>query len=141
MDYKWKDFRVILAARNRTTRNIMQKRWICNSNELRDNIAEMLEKVTATLKYRQLYNHYPVKKSKEISLAKLDLTLVPEDFALKNREHSSSLGYLIPTLNVTRAKKRKRYEINEQEQFSRILNIEQETFTPLVFSATRRMGR
>ena len=66
---------------------------------------------------------------------------MPEDFALKNREHSSSLGYLIPTLNVTRAKKRKRYEINEQEQFSRILNIEQETFTPLVFSATRAMGR
>ena len=35
----------------------------------------------------------PVKKLKEISLMKLDLTLTPEDFGLEDREDSSTLGY------------------------------------------------
>ena len=35
---------------------------------------------------------------------KLDLTLTPEDFGLEDREDSSTLGYQIPTLNVTKKK-------------------------------------
>ena len=35
----------------------------------------------------------PVKKLKEISLMKVDLTLTPEDFGLEGREDSSTLGY------------------------------------------------
>ena len=76
---------------------------IYTTNELKDNIAEMLEKVTSDVKV-ELYNRYSVKKSKEISLTKLDLTLAPEHFGLENREHCSTLGYLIPTVNVTKAK-------------------------------------
>ena len=37
-------------------------------------------------------------------MTKLDLTLVPEDFGLEDREHSSTLGYLIATLSVTKTK-------------------------------------
>ena len=64
----------------------------------------MLEEVTSDVKVEPVYNRYPVKKSKEISLTKLDQTLAPEDFGLEDREHSSTLAYLIPTLNVTKAK-------------------------------------
>ena len=46
-------------------------------NELRDNIAEMLEEVRSEVE--------------------LDLTLAPEDLGLQDREHSSTLGYFIPT--------------------------------------------
>ena len=97
-----------------------------------------------TLKYSHVYNRYPVKKSKESSLTKLDLTLASEDFGLEDREHSSTWGYLIQMLNVTKAKPcEKCCEINVQEKkrehISRILNVEQGTFTPL--SATGGMGR
>ena len=85
-----------------------------------------------------------MKKSNEISLTKLDLTFVPEDFGLEDREHSSTLAYSILTLNVTKVKP---YENamklmskeKKREYSSRTLNVEQGTFTPLVFSATRGM--
>ena len=87
-----------------------------------------------------------MKKSKEISLTKLDLTLAPEDFELEDREHSSTLGYLIPTLNTTKAKPCENVmkltnKKKKREYSSRILNVEQGSFTPLVFSATGAMGR
>ena len=70
--------------------------------------------------------------SKEIRLTK------PEDFGLEDREHSSTLEYLIPTLNVTKAKPCENVmkltnKKKKREYSSRILNIEQGTFTPLVF--------
>ena len=81
-----------------------------------------------------------MKKSKEISLTKLDLTLAPEDFGLDDREHSSTLGYLIRMLNVTKTKPYKNVKklTNKKKRESK---LEQGTFTPLVFSATGGMGR
>ena len=107
MDYKWKDFRVILAARNRTTRNIMQKRWICNSNELRDNIAEMLEKVTATLKYRQLYNRYPVKKSKENQSGEARSDISARGFCIKEQRAFFVIRIFDPNTQRHQSKKAK----------------------------------
>ena len=101
----------------------------------------MLEGVTSDVQVEPALQPLPVKKSKEISLTKLDLRLAPEDFGLEDREHSSTLGYLIPTLNVikqkpcenamklTNKKKKRKYSL-------RILVVEQETFTPLVLSNT-----
>ena len=37
-------------------------------------------------------------------MTKLDLTLVPEDFGLKYRKHSSTLGYLLVILSVSKTK-------------------------------------
>ena len=76
-----------------------------------------------------------MKKSKEISLTKLDLTLVPDDFVLEDREHSSALGYLIPTLKVTKVKPCENVmKLTNKKKKRNILNVEQVSFT--VFSAT-----
>ena len=65
---------------------------------------------------------------------------------LEDREYSSTLGYLIQTFNVTKAKpcenvmklRNKKKRENTIHEFW-ILN--KETFTLLIFSATREMGR
>ena len=64
----------------------------------------MLEEVTRDVKVVPALNRFPMKKPKEISLTKLDLTLAPGDFGLENRKHPSTLGYLIPTLSIIKAK-------------------------------------
>ena len=83
-----------------------------------------------------------MKKSKEVSLKKLDLTLAPENFWLDDREHSSTLGYLIPTLNVTKAKpcesvmkltNKKKRERTQLTNFERWIN---NFYTTRVFSNT-----
>ena len=105
MDYHWKEFIVIVAARN------VQHALSCKKggfvtlrhNELKDNIAEMQEEATSDVKLEPV-NCYLLKKSKEISLEKLDLTFALEFFGLADRENSSTLGYSIPALNVTKVK-------------------------------------
>ena len=106
----------------------------------------MLVEVTSDVKVEPILQPLSGKEIKGISLTRLDQTLAPQDFGLEDREHSSTLGYLIPTLNVNKAKPCENViKINEQEKkgeySSRILNVERGTFTPLVFSATRGMGR
>ena len=55
-----------------------------------------------------------MKKSKEISLTRLDQTLAPEDFGLEDREHSSIFD---PKAERHQSKTlRNCYEINEQEK-------------------------
>ena len=70
--------------------------------------------------------------SKEIRLTK------PEDFGLEDREHSSTLEYLIPTLSVTKAKPCEKVmkltnKKKKREYSSGILNVEQGTFNHSCF--------
>ena len=65
----------------------------------------MLEEVTSDVKVEPTLQPLSGEEIKgNQSLTKLDQTLAPEDFGSEDREHSSALGYLIPTLNVTKAK-------------------------------------
>ena len=104
-------------------------------NELRGNIAEMLE-VSSDVKVDLALSR---KKLKETSLTKLDLTLAPEHFGLEDREHSSTLQHLIPTLNVAKAKPCE--NVMKLTNKKKRENVEQGTFTPVMFSATRGTGR
>ena len=80
-----------------------------------------------------------MKKSKEACLTKLDLTLAPEHFGLEVREHSLTLQHLIPTLNVTEAKPCE--NVMKLTNKKKRENVEQGTFTPVMFSATGGTGR
>ena len=100
-------------------------------NELRDNIAEMLEKVTSDVNLEpvlQLLSGELIEGNQPKEARFFDIRV----FDPSGQRHKSK------TL-------RKCYEINEQEKkkeySSRILNVEQGTFTPLVFSATGGMRR
>ena len=114
-------------------------------NELRDNIAEMREEVTSDVNVEpalQLLSGEEIKGSQSDE-ARSDSV---RGFWITGQRVFFDIRVFDPNAQRHQSKTlRKCYEINEQEKkrehSSRILNVEQGTFTPLVFSATGGTGR
>ena len=112
-------------------------------NELRDNIAEMVEEVISDEPALQPLPGEEIKGNQSDE-ARSDISA--RGFWIREQRAFFDIRLFDPNAQLHQSKTlRKCYEINEQEKkreySSRNLNVEQGTFTPLVFSATGRMGR
>ena len=115
-------------------------------NELRDSIAEMLEEVTSDVKVELALQPLSGEEinGNQSDEARSDISV--RGFGI--RVQRAFFGIRVFDLNAQYHQSKtlqKCYEINEQEKrreySSRILNVEQGTLTPLVFSTTGGMGK
>ena len=115
-------------------------------NELRDNIAEMLEEVTSDVQVEPTLQPLSGEEIKGNQSDKARSDINARGFWIRGQRAFFDIMVFDPNAQRHQSKTlRKCYEINELEKkrqySSRILNVEQRTFTPLVFSATGGMGR
>ena len=115
-------------------------------NELRDNIAEMLEEVTSDVQVEPTLQPLSGEEIKRNQSDEARSDISARGFWIRGQRASFDIRVFDPNAQRHKSKTlRKCYEINEQEKnreySSRILNVEQGTFAPLVFSATGGMGR
>ena len=115
-------------------------------NELRDNIAEMLEEVTSDVKIEPALQSLSGEEIKGNQSDEARSDISARGFWIRGQRAFFDIRVFDPNAQRYQSKTlRKCYEINEQEKkreySSRILKVEQGTFTPLVFSATGGMGR
>ena len=115
-------------------------------NELRDNIGEMLEEVTSDVKVEPALQPLSGEEIKGNQSDEARSDISARGFWIRGQREFFDIRVFDPNPQRHQNKNlRKYYEISEQEKkreySSRILNVEQGTFTPLVFSATGGMGR
>ena len=115
-------------------------------NELRDNIAEMLEEVTSDVKVEPAIQPLSGEEIKENQSDEASSDINARGFWIRGQGAFFDIRVFDPNAQRHQSKTlRKCYEINEQEKkreyISQILSVEQGTFTPLAFSATGGMGR
>ena len=115
-------------------------------NELRDNIAEMLEEVSSDVKVEQALQPLSGEEIKGNQSDEARTDISARRFWIRGQRAFFDMGVFDPNAQRYQSKaQRKCYEINEQEKkreySSRILNVGQGAFASLVFSATEGMGR
>ena len=115
-------------------------------NELRGNIAEMLEEVTSDVKVESALQPLSGEEIKGNQSDEARSDTSARGFWIRGQRAFFDIRVLDPNAQRHQSKTlRKCYEINQQEKkreySSRILNVEQGTFTPPVLSATGGMGR
>ena len=113
-------------------------------NELRDNIAEILQEVTHNVTIESCLQPGEVIRGNVSDEARSDISA--REFWSRGQRAFFDIRVFDPNAQRHQSKTlRKCYEQNEQEKKrqynSRIQNIEQGTFTPLVFAITGGMGR
>ena len=128
----------------------MQERRVCDlrHNELRDNVNEMLQEVTNDVRIKPILQPLTGEEQSvggNLSMeARADISA--RGFWCRRQRTFFDLRIFDPNAQRHENKTLKRcYELNEHEKkrdySSRILNVEQGSFTPLVFSITGGMGR
>ena len=117
-----------------------------NKMGLRNNIAEKLGKVTTDVKVEPASKPLSGEESKGNQPGEARSDISARWFWIRGQKVFFDISGFDPNAQHHQNKTlRKCYEINEQEKKreynSRNLNVEQGTFTPLMFSATGGMGR
>ena len=107
-------------------------------NELRGNIAEMLEEVTSDVQVESAFQPLSGEEIKGNQSDKARSDISARGFWIRGQRAFFDIRVFDPNVQRHHSKTlRKHYEINDQEKkrqySSRILNVEQGTFTPLVF--------
>ena len=118
-------------------------------SELRDNIAEMLVELTSDVKVAQALQPLSGEEIKGNQSDEARSDISARGFWIRGQRAFFDIMVFDPNAQRHQSKTlRKCYEINEKRKKEKtrkkentVLNVEQGTFTPVVFSATGGMGR